>query len=253
MLQRLKSLLVANVVPTLCYLLAVFFAYAYFLQVGFPPVSKLDPTAATYLSLMLFLFMLPEAKKLRLGKLFEFEARVHEIKDVQQFKTDTLATLATYQSMISAISNTVSQNITVNLPNRAEAYEAQRDLAAVLKTPSLKSEIENRVEQFLAAESNDLNLALAKLRMELERELRRILGKRIDLVPGETDEPRFLSARSLFAQFVRAHAEYEAMSTSFDYVLRICNAAVHGQLVPAGSAHEALSLGFQMLAELKRI
>jgi hypothetical protein len=254
MWQSLKVLFTANVFPTICYVIAAFFLYAFFLRVGIPPIRDLDATAGTYLALALFMFMLPEAKRLKLGQLFEYEAKVQEIReDVKQFKEETRATLSAYTSLVSAISNTVSQNITVNLPGRAEATEAREDMDATLKHQPPKSELESQIEQFLEAEANDLSYALAKLRMQLERELRRVLGKRQDLAPTSDQEPRFLSARSLFTQFARQYPRYEGLSKSFDYVLRVCNAAIHGQFVPKGSAHEALSMGLSMLSELRTI
>lgn len=254
MWSSVKTLLAANVFPTICYVMAAFFVYAFFLRVGFPPVKDLDATAGTYLALALFMFMLPEAKRLKLGQLFEYEAKVKEIKeDVKQFKEETRTTLSAYTSLVSAISNTVSQNITVNLPGRAEATEAREDLDATLKHQPPKSELESQIDEFLEAEANDLSYSLAKLRMQLERELRRVLGKRQDIAPTPDHEPRFLSARSLFTQFARLYPRYEGLSKSFDYVLRICNAAIHGQFVPQGSAHEALSMGLSMLSELRNI
>lgn len=254
MWQSLKSLLAANVFPTVCYLLAAFFVLGFLGRVGMPPNRDLDATGSVYLALALFLFMLPEAKRLKLGQLFEYEARVKEIKeDVKQFKEETRATLSAYTSLVSAISNTVSQNITVNLPGRAEATQAREDLEATLKTHPKKSELEGQIERFLAEEANDLSYALAKLRMQLERELRRLLGKRTDTKVFPEEETRFLSARSLFNQFIRQYPDYEGMASSFDYVLRVCNAAIHGQYIPQGSAHEALSMGLSMLTELKSI
>lgn len=254
MWKSLKVLLAANVFPTVCYVLAAFFVYAFLLRVGVPPTRDLDATGGTYLALALFLFMLPEAKRLKLGQLFEYEARVKEIKeDVKQFKEETRATLSAYTSLVSAISNTVSQNITVNVPGKAEATQAREDLEATLKTPSPKPELEEQIDKFLEAEANDLSYALAKLRMQLERELRRVLGKRTDLLPPAEEETRFLSARSLFNQFIRQYPNYQGMASSFDYVLRVCNAAIHGQFIPQGSAHEALSMGLSMLKELKSI
>lgn len=249
-----KTILTVNVFPVICYVIAAFFVYAFFLRVGVPPVNDLDATAGTYLALFLFMFMLPEAKRLKLGQLFEYEAKVKEMReDVKQFKEETRAALSVYTSLVSAISNTVSQSITVNLPGRAEAAEAREDLDATLKHQPQKSELDGQIEAFLEAEANDLSYALAKLRMQLERELRRVLGKRQDLAPTPDHEPRFLSARSLFTQFSRLYPQYEGLSKSFDYVLRICNAAIHGQFVPQGSAHEALSMGLSILSELRGI
>jgi hypothetical protein len=43
------------------------------------------------------------------------------------------------------------------------------------------------------------------------------------------------------------------MGSSFDYVLKVCNAAVHGQRISEGHAHEALYMGLRMLDELRKV
>lgn len=254
MRQFISKLSGANVFPVLCYLLAAYFLYAFCAVVGVPPSKPLDGTSGSYMALALFLFMLPEAKKLKFGQLFEYEARVKEIKEeVKQFKDETRSTLAAYTTLVSAISNTVSQTINVNLPGREEATQANEDLDSTLKTKTEKSKIEEEIEMFLASEGNDLNYALAKLRMQLEKELRRILDKNPKASLTSNENTKFFSARSLFLQFVRQYPNYEGIEGSFDYVLKVCNAAIHGQYIPEKYAHEALSMGFRMLAELKSI
>lgn len=254
MLNFLKSAVTVNVFPTLCYLLAAYFLYAFASFVGVPPSKAIDATSGSYIALALFLFILPEAKKLRLGQLFEYEARVKEIKeDVKQFKEETRTTLSAYTSLVSAISNAVTQTVNVNLPGRAEASEARQDLDLTLKTKPEPSKIEEEIDRFLTSEDNDLNYSLARLRMRLEKELRRILGKRNETFFQASENVKFLSARSLFSQFVQKYPSYEGIRSSYDYVLRICNAAIHGQFIPEGHAHEALSMGFRILTELQSI
>ena len=64
---------------------------------------------------------------------------------------------------------------------------------------------------------------------------------------------RFLSVRSLFREFTKLFPEYTGMHGSFDYILKICNAAIHGQKISSGHAQEALQMGFKMLDELKKV
>lgn len=254
MLSLLQRISAANVFPTICYLLAAYFLYAFCVVVGVPPSKPLDATSGSYLALALFMFMLPEAKKLKLGQLFEYEAKVKEIKqEVREFKDETRSTLSAYTALVSAISNTMNQTINVHLPGQAAVDQAKQDLRAVLKTPNAESCVEGKVEAFVASAGGDFNYALAKLRMQLERELRRILSKRV--VTANPDDPniKFLSARSLFNQFTQALPGYERIRNSFDYVLKVCNAGIHGQVIPDGHAQEALYMGIQMLEELTGI
>lgn len=254
MLTLLSRVANANVFPTTCYLLAVYFLYAFCTVVGVPPSKPLDASSGSYLALALFLFMLPEAKKLKLGQLFEYEAKVKEIKqEVREFKDETRSTLSAYTSLISAISNTMNQTINVHLPGQAAVEQAKQDLREVLKTPAEDSGIESKVEAFVASAGGDINYSLAKLRMQLERELRRILGRRTVSANPDTGNTKFLSARSLFNQFLNEHPEYDRIQNSFDYVLKVCNAGIHGQTVPEGHAQEALNMGMQILEELASI
>ena len=113
--------------------------------------------------------------------------------------------------------------------------------------------MDREIEDLLDAEGQDINFALAKLRMEMERKLRQILRRRT-----ETEDPlrmrgRFLSARSLFREFARKYPKYERLYKSFDFVLKICNAAIHGQEISPGLAHEALYMGLRILDELKGV
>jgi hypothetical protein len=63
---------------------------------------------------------------------------------------------------------------------------------------------------------------------------------------------KYLSIRSLFREFTELYPQYIGMHSSFDYVLKICNAAVHGQKISQDYAHEAMQMGFKMLDELKK-
>ncbi len=251
MLESVKKLAAANVFPTICYLFAAYFLYAFCHVVGVPPVRPIDADSASYLALALFLFMLPEAKKLKVGQLFEYEARVKEIKqEVRDFKEETRGTLSAYTSLVSAISNTVSQTINVHLPGQEVVNQAKDDLKQALTARAQGKPVEDEVEAFLEAAGGDIHYALAKLRMQLERELRRILKKRATVRSPEGEEAKYLSTRTLFNQFIEAFPSYERIRTSFDYVVKVCNAAIHAQVVPEGHAREALSMGVQMLSEL---
>ena len=256
MLQQFSRIAKANVFPAVCYLLATYFGYAFCLAVGIPPVKAIDTTSGTYLALTLFLVMLPEAKRLKLGTIFEYESRVQELKqEVKDFKDETRQTLATYSTLVSAISNTVNHTVNVNLPGQEAASRAKQDLDQVLTTKTSPVTLEDRVSELVRSAGGDYHYALAKLRMQLERELRRILEKRpVPVDPSsDRDSPKFLSTRTLFAQFADAYPTYERIHSSYDFVLRICNAAIHGQVVPEDRAEQALFLGARMLIALERI
>lgn len=233
---------------------SAYFLYAFHLNVGFPPSKDISSTSITYLALFVFFLLLPFAKKLKLGKLLEYEAKVDEVKkEVKEFKEETRQILSMQNTLINTVSNTISQNINITMPGLNEAQDAKQQLNETIKEPEQPEVIEDEINEFLASEGSDLNFALAKLRMEIERELRRILGKRTQTSEPTRMKGKFLSARSLFKEFTMEHPEYKGMYGSFDYILKVCNAAIHGQSISQEHAHEALYMGLRMLDELKKV
>lgn len=235
-------------------LIAAYFFYLFHVRAGFPPVNDINSTSITYLSLSIFFFILPLAKKLKLGKLLEYEAQVKQVKEeVKEFKAETRELIAVYNNLINTVSNTINQNVTVNLPGREEIEQAKEDLDSTIKEPEAPSQIEKEISDFMVSEGLDVNFALAKLRMEMEKELREILGKRVSTTAPADSKIKFLTARSLFREFINKYPDYANMLGSYDYVLKVCNAAIHGQKMDNGHAQEALYMGFRILDELKRI
>jgi hypothetical protein len=233
--------------------ISAYFFYVFHSIVGFPPENELSTTSTTYLTISIFFFLLPFAKKLKLGKLLEFEAKVTEIKkEVKEFKEETRSILSMQNTLINTVSNTISQNINITLPGHGEIQDAKEELDRTIKEPTPQQQLEAEIAEYLASEGSDLNFALAKLRIDIERELRRILIKRLDTEDPTKMKGKYLSIRSLFREFTELYPQYIGMHSSFDYVLKICNAAVHGQKISQDYAHEAMQMGFKMLDELKK-
>ena len=105
--------------------------------------------------------------------------------------------------------------------------------------------------EYMGAGDSDVHYALARLRMDLERELRRVLGKRLESNDPTRMRGRFLSARSLFRLLASANQRYGQMQGSFNYLLEVCNAAIHGQQLPQEVIYEAMDMGLRLLRELE--
>ena len=216
-------------------------------------MALLTSTSTIYLFLFVFFLVLPFAQRLRLGRLIEFEAKVEQVKaDVREVRTETRELISTVSVVANAISASMNQKVVVNVPNLGEARAARAEMSVALPQSAEQTEPDWDISEFSGASDSDLHYVLARLRMDLERELRRILGKR-----RSVDEPgrmrgKFLSARSLFRQLGTAIDKYRHMQSSFDYILEVCNAAIHGQRVPEGVAYEAIDMGTRILGELKK-
>lgn len=243
-----------DVFPFICRFIAVSFLLLVISDVGFPPKSSIGSSSVVLLVFSLFFFLLPLAKKISLGKLLTFEREMEKVKgEVTEFKAETREFLNVYSNMITAISNTVSQTVNVNLPGRAEAQEAKEELESTLREESDQGSLSDDVTSYLGQAGNDINFALARLRMDLERKLRDILGKRTTVSNPQAVKSGFLSARQLFKEFLEVYPKYMGMRSSFDYILKVCNAAIHGQQVLDGHGMEALYMGVTMLQELDRV
>ena len=145
----------------------------------------------------------------------------------------------------------MNQNVVVNVPSLEDARVAREEMSEVLPQAAEPAEPEPDMAEFLGTGDSDLHYVLAHLRMDLERELRRILGKRMSVDEPARMRGKFLSARTLFRQLGKTVDKYRHMQSSFDYILEVCNAAIHGQRVPEGVANEAMDMGTRILRELR--
>ena len=240
-----------NYLSILSLLVGAYFIWVFHLHVGFPPTAPLTPTAATYLAFSIFFLVLPFAQRLKLGKLIEFEAKVEQVRaDVREVRTETRELISTVSVVADAISASMNQSVVVNLPEREEAERARRELSATLTQSPDPARQERDVSEYLDAGDSDVQYPLIRLRINLERELRRVLGEHLG-----NDDPvmrsKFPSARSLFRRLVSVIPQYKQMGSSFDYVLRVCNVAAHGQQIPEDIAREAIDMGLRILRELE--
>lgn len=253
-METIKKIMFFDVFPFLSRLIATILLILAFQAIGYPPNNELNPSAITLLVFSIFFFMLPIAKKISLGKLLAFEREVEKVKsEVSDFKSETREFLGVYSNMITAISNTVSQTVNVHLPGQAEADQAKEDLNATIDAPNEAFTIEESVYTFINESGGDFNFALARLRMEIERALRDALGKRTHTANPNSMKDKFFSARQLFKQFSDLYPKYKNMHSSFDYILKVCNAAIHGQQITEGYAQEAIYMGIKMLEEIKSV
>lgn len=253
-MKVVKKVLFFDVFPFLCRLIAVALILQAFYAIGFPPEKVLNPSAITLLVFSAFFVLLPIAKKMSIGKLLTYEKEVEKVKnEVGEFKAETREFLAVYSNMITAISNTVNQTVNVHLPGKEQVREAKEELNSTLKDKESPESMEDELEAYLNQSDNDVNFALARLRMELERSLREILGRRTQTADPLAMKSKYLSARQLFRELVSQYPDYKGLHSSFDYILKVCNAAIHGQKISEGHAHEAIYMGLKMLKEFEHV
>lgn len=230
----------------LSWLVALYFSLGFVTKAGFPPKTDFTIGDALYLSVTLFFIFLPFYNRIKVGSWLELEREVKEAKrevaaakeELREFKNEIRTTV----SMVTT--NTV--NLTVagaaELRRQGERVEEKLDQAGRRKA--------EEVELELHAEE-DMNYALAKVRIDIERLLRLIVGKRLNL-PNLESSPKFMPLTKLFDMLVQSDHSYVYLRNPMKKVLAVCNAAVHAQIVNGDQADEALKLGSQIIAILKQ-
>lgn len=244
----------ADIFKLICFSLSAYFFITFHLSAGFPPKDPITNTAIFYLAIALFFFLIPSAKKLKLGKLIEFESQVKELKEeTREFKSEIRQSVAIQSSLINAVSNTVNQSINISFPWSQEAQEAKEELDENFNKTNDDSNLEEDIERFIRENHSDTNYALTMLRSKIEVRLREVLKFRTDTQDPIKMKGNFLSINSLFRKFVESYPKFAAMNNSFEYVMKVCNAATHGQKISRLAAHEAFYMGLRILEELKDI
>jgi len=252
MMNFLRFLL-ANHWPILSGTASLYFLWVFHEHVGFPPSEPLTPTSALYLALFVLFLLAPFVQRFRLGRLIEFETKVEEVRsDMKEVRNETREMISTVSAVATDISASVNQSVVLNFPSSEWARAAREEMSTAFGGAPEPERQEDEVREYMDLSASDPNYALARLRMDIERELRRILGKRLDTQDPPRMRGKFLTARSLFRTLVSMNPKYQQMRSSFDYVLEVCNAAIHGQRISEGVANEAIGMGLQMLRELRR-
>lgn len=204
---------------------------------GFPPTGNLTYTAAAYLALFIFFLVLPFTKRLKLGKLIEFEAKVEQVRaDIKDVRSETRELISTVSSVVNSISVSTNQNMIFADFGSKEAREVQEQLSnALSNSPDLTIE-ERESIAYLSADSLETNYALAHLRMDLERELRRIFCESVEFDAILEKRGGAFSMGAMFRRLGAARPRYRNMAGSFKYVLKVCNGAIHGKQIPDNMA-----------------
>ncbi len=251
MLWKIKNI-GDKIFKVVCWGLAGYFLYAFHSVAGFPPTIEVKASTWLYLFIGLFLFLVPYATKIRLGNILYFEREIKNVKkEVQDFKGEVRQSLSVISTSVNTISNSNIVNVTVGSPEERAAAEKELDAVSDEDT-AIEAVV---IKQKLVLDDEDTTMPLARTRIQIEQLLRKILGKSISVtnISQRERDIKFMSSRRLFKEFSEDYPAYKNLEKSLDYVLKVCNAAIHGQRVSDGEAEEALDLGARIIAILSDI
>jgi hypothetical protein len=231
---------------------ALYFGIGFVAKAGFPPKADLLIGDALFVGFTLLFLFMPFFSKIKIGSFIELEREIKEAKkeatavkeELREFKNEVRNTV----SVIST--NAVSQHINVHLPGAEELRQQQEKVEENLK--SIGRQRVDDVEPEL--QSGDVTYALAKVRIDIERLLRTMLGRRLDSSDGSIsslEQRRFQSIDKMFNLLVEEDNTLAYLRSPLRNVLAVCNAAIHAQTVSPEQADEALKLGAHIIAALK--
>ena len=223
------------------------------IRINVDDTKNVDGLIVFLLVFSIGLILLPFLKSLKIGKIIELE---REVEDTKKELRDTKAelrqsislALATVNTSISSLNNSVNINIPGVEKMRTE-IERLRSRKDVISSNTLEQEL----NEIIDSNEGDLNFALAKTRMEIERLMRKILNKRTSVSESESQNIKYMTLTKLFRLIIKRYPEFEQFHHSFKYVQSVGNAAIHGQRISYDQAEEALQLGIIIIGELKKM
>lgn len=229
------------------WLIAAYFGAGFVTKASFPPKSDLLIGDALFVGLTLFFLFLPFFDKIKIGSWIELERKVDEAKKEAAAAKDELREFkAEVRNTVSVISsNNVSPQFNIHLADMLRQQGEKVDQNLDQKGRANAEEVTKELQA-----DDDVNFALAKVRIEIERLLRMILGR--SFMVSTSGHPRFLSINSMFDQLVQQEPNLAFLREPMRNVLSVCNAAVHAQIIAPEQAGEALKLGALIIAAFKQ-
>ena len=164
----------------------------------------------TSIILLLVIFLSPFISAIKKIKFGDFEAEI-DPKEVQRIKED----------------------VETKLPETEQPQE---------KTP----EIENTVSSIVQLVDSDPVIALAKLRIELEKIITKLYGR----IQKESDQKRPFSLGKMVYQLTNQELLPQGISGPIREVIAICNRAVHGEEIRERDAKAIVDIGTSLLQSL---
>ena len=206
-----------------------------------------DPMPLVYLGVGILLLLSPHIKTFKFANLIEIERQVAEAKqEAKQTREEVRNSIQALTARLEARATaTVNNNMYVV---SREEFERSRHTIENLERRQRPGA--NLMMARHALDLNDLDpqLALARVRMVLERVLRMIMRRPTTTVSSG----RYMGLSSLVKAFLAEHPDYNDLLETFRLVGDAANAAIHGQRVEPGVAREAIQTGERLIELLAR-
>lgn len=210
------------------WLVAGYFGIGFVIKAGFPPKTESLIGDALFVGLTLFFLFLPFFKKIKIGSLIELEHGVKEAKkeaaaakeELREFKNEVRNTMSVVSTNLTT--QRVSTQVHVHGITPEQLREAQKKLGENLN-PGDQSIVEKYERTTRAQQDGDIPLMLARVRMDIERLLRRIVGAKLTRGNPGNDPIKLATMRQLLQRFIQINPSYEYLVEPFKYVNTVCS------------------------------
>jgi hypothetical protein len=128
-----------------------------------------------------------------------------------------------------------------------DGRQLQERLGKVIDVEFTEVSLQEKMQQIEGYQDDDIVLALAKVRIDLERELRRLATE----TGAIREDQRFDMRRSIEALEKAESIPVVAIEAIRD-ILPICNRAIHGQSIDAADARNVIEVAREVMLILRR-
>jgi hypothetical protein len=197
------------------------------------------------------LIIFPFISKLKIGNLLELERKIESNNaELSEFKSFVSSSLNILSTNMNSIKNDVKFEL--HFPTFNELKNLTKQIEDRNNSNSLNEKVEsNKIE--LQQETTDKTWALIKTRIDIEKKLRLLLGKKTQAKSFTAKEIKFLSLDYLIRTFIESNPGVIDIKESFDYYRRIVNSVIHGQIVDDIYIDEAIELGVQLKTLIENV
>lgn len=201
----------------------------------------------------LTLLLLPFVSRISFGSFLSIEKELKKTQnELIEHKFAVSNQLNSISNNMNTLTNSVTNNHYYQIPSSSTLNEENETLSKKLD-PDLTNNRSNRPVNFVDDNNEDKNIInLLLLRVEMERELRRYLGKRTSVKDkGDNLDLKYIPLRNLFKIFIDKNDDLRYIEVPFDLFSKTANAVIHGQLISDNQYEASKSLGLKVLKAIK--
>lgn len=237
--------------PAFSWVVSFYFLLSFVMNVGFPPDRRLFTADFLYVFLWLFFIFLPFFSRIKIGAFLELEREVANArKELSEFKAEVRNSMSVLSTNVNTIGGMTNQVI-VNVPAASDIRAARQ--AVEQEAPDAADVVGAPLDDAFITPGEDPEFAVVRTRIEIERLLRKILSKGTQKELAADNQIKYMSLNKLFDQFIGQNPTYFYLRTPFRYLSQLANAAVHAQKISDEQVTEALALGAEVIAVLRKV